>query len=563
MKYIRNNKNKKGFTLVELIVVMSIIGILVLLAAPVFIGKTEEATRTKHFATVRVLEDAAERYFIDHGKWPRGEEEPYTPEEVSAYAERIYDITGEEVVLEEGHYWDIDYEALSKYAKLPAKKDRDNYVVRNPVGKIYYLEGLNEEDKEVIDSSKNIPVETEEEAYQRRLKGEIARVTAYEGSGEEIVFHGLSPAAFDGTTATYHIGAGTVTWEGDLADRELSITGKGNSYNGTDYNLTLTFYNGAGEVLKPVNSSESSTTVSGSYASTGKAKVVVPEGAVKMVFSGGVRSTYMTIYDISLPTATERPQNVNVSSVTTPSSVTLTWDKVNRAIIYKDGALLKDVKSAQTFTDMPLYADIEQVYDIVFMDSYGNGQKVQYKVTTPKHIVAFRGLTPAAFDGTTATYHSGVGTVTWEGDLSNREISITGEGSRYDGTPYLLTFTFQDMDGNIIKPVNASQDSTTVSNSYATTGTAKVVVPEGAVKMVFDGGNRSAYVKIYDISLPTTTERPQNVNVSSTTTPSSVTLTWDTVNRAIIYKNGTLLREVKGAQDLYRYAVVCGYGTSL
>ena len=145
MKYIRNNKNKKGFTLVELIVVMSIIGILVLLAAPSFIGKTEEANRTKHFANVRVLEDAAERYFIDHGKWPRGEEEPYTPEEVTDYAERIFDITGEEVVLEEGHYWNIDYEALRPYAKLPSEDDQANYVLRNPVGKIYYLDGLTDE----------------------------------------------------------------------------------------------------------------------------------------------------------------------------------------------------------------------------------------------------------------------------------------------------------------------------------------------------------------------------------------------------------------------------------
>ena len=160
MKNGRNNKKRRGFTLVELIVVMSIIGILALLAAPSFIGKTEEANRTKHFANVRVLEDAAERYFIDHGKWPRGEEEPYTPEEVTAYAERIFDITGEEVVLEEGHYWNIDYEALRPYAKLPSEDDRANYVLRNPVGKIYYLDGLTDEgSKRLTEPVVSAPVE--------------------------------------------------------------------------------------------------------------------------------------------------------------------------------------------------------------------------------------------------------------------------------------------------------------------------------------------------------------------------------------------------------------------
>ena len=160
MKNGRIDKKRRGFTLVELIVVMSIIGILALLAAPIFIGKTEEANRTKHFANVRVLEDAAERYFIDHGKWPRGEEEPYTPEEVTAYAERIFDITGEEVILEEGHYWNIDYEALRPYAKLPSKDDRANYVLRNPVGKIYFLDGLTDEgSKRLTEPVVSAPVE--------------------------------------------------------------------------------------------------------------------------------------------------------------------------------------------------------------------------------------------------------------------------------------------------------------------------------------------------------------------------------------------------------------------
>ena len=118
-------KGRKGFTLIELIVVMAVLAILVLLAAPKFLGHTKEAQFTKHINNAKVLEDASERYYIDHGQWPRGADaDKYTPAEVSAYAERIYDITGSELELAEGNYWDIDYAALGSYANLPDEDER-------------------------------------------------------------------------------------------------------------------------------------------------------------------------------------------------------------------------------------------------------------------------------------------------------------------------------------------------------------------------------------------------------------------------------------------------------
>ena len=57
----------KGFTLIELIVIMAVIGILVLLAMPKFMGHTKKAQYTKLIANAKNLETASERYYMDSG----------------------------------------------------------------------------------------------------------------------------------------------------------------------------------------------------------------------------------------------------------------------------------------------------------------------------------------------------------------------------------------------------------------------------------------------------------------------------------------------------------------
>ena len=104
-----NKLNKKAFTLIELIVVMVVIGVLVLLAMPKFMGQTKKATLTKHISTVKQLETASERYYVDNQDWPRLSDEPYSSTDIEAYANRIYDLTGKEVELDtDGNYYDID-----------------------------------------------------------------------------------------------------------------------------------------------------------------------------------------------------------------------------------------------------------------------------------------------------------------------------------------------------------------------------------------------------------------------------------------------------------------------
>jgi len=128
----------KGFTLIELLVTITVIAVLVLLAAPQLLGYTDKAKVAELTVNTREIETAAERYYMDHDDWPRLTDEPYTDVEVKAFAKKIYDITGEEVSLDpDGNYYDIDFEKLKPYIDVPGEKA--NYILQNPVGKVYAL----------------------------------------------------------------------------------------------------------------------------------------------------------------------------------------------------------------------------------------------------------------------------------------------------------------------------------------------------------------------------------------------------------------------------------------
>ena len=67
---IRNKVNQKGFTLIELMIVIAIIGILAAIAIPQFAAYRKKAYNSAALSDLKNLKTSAEAYYADNQFYP-------------------------------------------------------------------------------------------------------------------------------------------------------------------------------------------------------------------------------------------------------------------------------------------------------------------------------------------------------------------------------------------------------------------------------------------------------------------------------------------------------------
>lgn len=83
----RNFKNNQGFTLLEMIVVVLILGLLIGLVAPKFFGHVDKAKQTEAQAQIELLGQSLDLFRLEKGRYPTTEEglemiAPYLKKEI-------------------------------------------------------------------------------------------------------------------------------------------------------------------------------------------------------------------------------------------------------------------------------------------------------------------------------------------------------------------------------------------------------------------------------------------------------------------------------------------------
>ncbi len=96
-----------GFTLVEIMIVVSIIALLAVMALPSFLRAREKAQNAKLINGLRVASDAFQMYAVEHNTYPADVNRGVVPGEMAQYFGPTFDFTARTPI---GGNWDWDYQ---------------------------------------------------------------------------------------------------------------------------------------------------------------------------------------------------------------------------------------------------------------------------------------------------------------------------------------------------------------------------------------------------------------------------------------------------------------------
>ena len=119
-------RRESAFTLVEIMIVVSIIALLAVMALPSFLRAREQARRTKFIAALRVARDACDTFVIENNGWPADVNRGTLPQGMATYFNAHFNWTAPTPV---GGTWDWDYKVFGFTAGVsvvgPDESDED------------------------------------------------------------------------------------------------------------------------------------------------------------------------------------------------------------------------------------------------------------------------------------------------------------------------------------------------------------------------------------------------------------------------------------------------------
>ena len=92
MRELHTCRHKKGFTLIELAVVMAVLLVLAAIMIPMLLGMQDKARTRVDETNAKILTDIATRYYTDNGEYPDTDEDGW-PATTDKF-EEIADIDG-------------------------------------------------------------------------------------------------------------------------------------------------------------------------------------------------------------------------------------------------------------------------------------------------------------------------------------------------------------------------------------------------------------------------------------------------------------------------------------